>query len=299
LDILGFSDKICEEGGLENIKSKYLELTESVRQINEKYKEVISKGIKEGSYWAKNNIGIFYKTNVLYGSDSIIIWSDRTWEEFKKVGDESKIHFTSKWLAFPKACDPFIEICNEIICKSIELDLPLRGALSMGDGYFDFEKQIFIGKPIIEAVKLEKFQNIIGASFCHSFENQTIPKRFYFKLDDYLKTTICKEKVNPKEFTNQNVLDWPRYWRETRKTDLAAAIENIDFGKRGDIKENTLRLIQNAEQCKDNYISNEETDIQSVYKEYYNNCGLPIRLMWNGKYWDIGDVNSLNSYVAK
>lgn len=299
LDILGFSEKICQDDGLELIKHKYLELTESVRQINYKYKEVIAKGIYEGSYWSKNGIGVFYKTNILYGSDSIIIWSDRTWDEFQKVGDASKIHFTNKWMTHPKPCDPFIEICNEIICKSIEIDLPLRGALSMGNGYFDFEKFIFIGKPIIEAIKLEKVQNIIGASFCHSFEKQIIPQRFYFNFENYLKKELCGKPVQPENHTNQNVLDWARHWKETRKKDINEAIENIDFGPREDIKNNTLRFIKNSEKYMNNFISMDEINIENCYKEYYKNCGLPIRMLWNGSYWDIGDVNTINTYVSK
>lgn len=188
LDILGFSDKISKEGGLEEIKAKYLKLTEIINSINEKYKDILSTGFGENSYATiDNNVGVFYKTNILYGSDSIVIWADRTWEPAKKIESKEKVHFATPWIGFPKPCDPFIDICNEIICASIELDLPLRGALSSGNAHFDFDKYIFIGKPIVESVQLEKIQDIIGATFCKSFEEQIIPKRFYLPFDNYLK----------------------------------------------------------------------------------------------------------------
>lgn len=300
LDILGFSKKITKDGGLEMIKDKYLKLAESIRLINDRYNEVISKGILEGSYWAgSDDIGVFYKINVLYGSDSIIIWSDRTWERFKTVEDISKIHPASLWESFPKVCDPFIQICNEIICKSIELDLPLRGALSVGDAYFDFDKYIVIGKPIVEAAYLEGLQNLVGASFCLSFENQIIPKKFYFKFDNYTKSEFKGKEVNIGNYTNQNVLDWPRHWRETRKEDLYTAIEKLDFDSREDIKENTLRLVKESEIYKDKFISKSESSIMSVYKDYYLECGLPIRLIWKQDRWTFGDVNELNKFCAR
>jgi len=299
LDILGFSEKISQEGGLEKIKTKYIQLTDAVRAINDRYREIISKGILEGSYWSDSGIGLFYKTNVLYGSDSIIIWSDRTWDRFKSVADPSNVHPFSRWETFPKACDPFLEVCNEIICKSIELDLPLRGAISTGDGYFDLEKYIFIGKPIIEAVKLEKLQNIIGASFCLSFENQIIPKRFYSKMDNYLKMKSEGKDVNPDLYTNQNILDWPRHWRNTRKSNLHNTIDLLDFGERVDIKENTLRSVEKSLSNSQKFLSPEDSSIAIVYREIYDNCGLPIRLMWKDDHWDFGDFKSLNSFVVR
>lgn len=300
LDILGFSKKISQDGGLEMIKDKYLQLAESIRLINDRYNEVISKGINEGSYWDESgDIGVFYKVNVLYGSDSIVIWSDRTWENFKKIEDISTIHPASKWESFPKVCDPFIQVCNEIICKSIELDLPLRGALSLGDAYFDFDKYIFIGKPIVEAAYLEGLQNLVGASFCLSFDNQIIPKKFYLNFDNYTKLEYKGTKIIIGDYTNQNVLDWPRHWRETRKDDLITAIEKLDFDSRVDIQENTLRFIKESETYKDKFISKSESSIQCVYDEYYSTCGLPIRLMWKHDHWTIGDFKTLNTFCIR
>jgi hypothetical protein len=286
LDILGFSNKISKEGGLDEIKEKYLKLTEIVNSINEKYKDILLTGFGENSYATiNNNVGVFYKTNIIYGSDSIVIWADRTWEPAKKIESPEKVHFATPWIGFPKPCDPFIDICNEIICASIELDLPLRGALSSGDAYFDFDKYIFIGKPIVEATQLEKIQDIIGATFCKSFEEQIIPKRFFLTFDNYLKVEVEKcKKLNDeikmaKSNTNMNLLDWPRHWRNTRTDNLIEAIEKIDFGPRPDIKANTRRFIEKSAELKDKFISKEETIIKDVYSEAYANCGLPIRFI--------------------
>ncbi|MDD4994107.1 MAG: hypothetical protein PHR83_17955 [Paludibacter sp.] len=286
LDILGFSNKISKEGGLIEIKEKYIKLTEIVIAINEKYKDILSTGFGENSYATlDDNVGVFYKTNIIYGSDSIVIWADRTWEPAKKIESIEKVHFAAKWIGFPKPCDPFIDICNEIICASIELDLPLRGALSSGNAYFDFDKYIFIGKPIVEATQLEKIQDIVGATFCKSFEEQIIPKRFFLTFDNYLKVEdenckkLNKEIIKAKSNTNMNLLDWPRHWRNTRTKNLIETIEKIDFGTRVDIKANTLRFIEKSTELQDMYLSKEETNIKDVYSEAYANCGLSIRLI--------------------
>lgn len=304
LDILGFSKRIKEPNGLEKIKDVYLKLMESVSSMHEEYDKQLSSGIFESAYWSKDlitskpKICVLYKINALYGSDTILIWSNRTWKNHEDAGCPVDVHLPIKWSSYPKPCDPFIEICNEVICRSIELGLPLRGALSTGECYFDFDKHIYIGKPIVEASELEKLQRIIGASFCNSFEEQIIPKRFYFTMDKYIKGVFNGNVIDPSIYTNQNVLDWPRYWRKTRKADLKDAIDLINFGEQQDIKDNTLRMIDESEKFYEKYISYEESEILHVYKEYFNfNSGLPIRKFLNGKDWEIADIDYINTTI--
>lgn len=303
LDILGFSNKICSEGGLDLIKNAYLNLTKTISGINGRYEEVTGKGIIEGAYWSssqngtKNDVGIFYPSFLLYGSDSIIIWSNRTWEMTEKLGDNGLKHPANKWMLGPKPCDPFLTICNEIICKSIELGLPLRGAISTGEGYFDFNNHIFIGKPIVEAVKLEPYQHIIGASFCRSFENQIIPTHFKLQFDNYLKNEVCKRQLDPNSFPSETLLDWPRHWLKTRETNIVEVIKKIDFGDELLKQQNTIRFIEKSQY---RYISNpEEKGILENYSGYYDmTIGLPIRMQLKNGNWVVGDFSELNNYIS-
>lgn len=284
LDILGFKNMICQDNGLELIKDKYIKLTEKVNSINERYEYIELHGhFKESPYWYINetnnepDLFIFSKVNLLYGSDSIIIWADRTWADFEKLEDKSTVFFATQWMKHPKICDYFIDICNEIICYALELELPLRGALSMGDGFFNFDKHIFIGKPIVEAVELEKEQNIIGASFCNSFEKQIIPNRYTIEYNECLKKN---SKKNLDNYTKGNLLDWPRHWRDTRKTNPKLIIEKLDFNGHDDKKNNTLKFIDKSYKYKDMYVSFEETSILYVYKYFYDrSCEFPLRLI--------------------
>lgn len=303
LDILGFSKRIKDPNGLEKIKDVYLKLMDSVSSMHAKYDKLISSGFFECAYWSKDyitskiKICVLYKINALYGSDTILIWSNRTWKRYEDAGCPEDIHLPSKWSSYPTPCDPFIQVCNELICRSLELGLPLRGALSTGDCYFDFDKHIYIGKPIVEASELEKLQRIIGASFCNSFEEQIIPKRFFCNMDDYIKKEFDGEKIDPSKYTRQNVLNWPRYWKETRGSDALEVIENIDFGEHDDIKKNTIRLIEKSQSQNHLFTNEEDVEIANVYKDYFNNCGLNLRLSYDGKDWDIADIDSLNKYV--
>lgn len=283
LDILGFRNKITKENGLEEIKYKYLKLIEKVKTINDRYNGLYKiPGIYESVYWEggkrEKEVMIFDKINTIYGSDSILIWTKRTWEEYEYRNDSKNIHIADKWIAHPRPCDNFLNICNEIICTSIELELPLRGAITIGEGYFDDKEHIYLGKPIVEAYEFEGKQHIVGASFCESFKNQIIPKRYSLEFYNYLKGDGAILKRG-------NLLDWPRHWRKTRPDkDLKEAIHKIDFD--GDpnkldgvsIKKlNTIRFIEESEKFKDKFISKEETSIIQVYKEYYDgNYGYPI-----------------------
>lgn len=164
-DILGFGVKISEPRGLEEIKEMYLQLTEIINNHNENYLE-LKKEMPNGVYGTADGAYTLYEVNILYGSDSIFIWSSRTWEALTNVNNDiERIHFSTPYYGKPRICDPFLDICNELFCRSLELGFPLRGALTMGDGYFDFSKHIFLGKLIVDAV------NVIGNQKCSIFGN--------------------------------------------------------------------------------------------------------------------------------
>ena len=280
-DILGFKNMINKPNGLEGILNVYLELTEIINKHNDHYKKLKEINISPGVYAIQEGIYVIYEVNILYGSDSIFIWSNRTWEELEKVkNDINKIHFATQYFAKPRICDPFLEVCNEIFCRSLELGFPLRGAISMGDGYFDFTKHIFIGKLIVDAITLEGMQDLVGASFHLSFEEQKVPDRFRIKFEDYINPKKHCENIEKESYTNQNVIDWPRHWRNTRKKNIEEVIDQFDFGKRSDIKNNTIRLIKESLKYSDKFESVDEVNLFNVYPEIFSKTdGFPIRFI--------------------
>jgi len=280
-DILGFSEKISKPNGLKEIKDVYLKLTEIINKHNEHYSKLKKTNMPMGVYGTIDGAFTLYEVNILYGSDSIFIWSSRTWEALTDVDNEiDRIHFSTPYFGKPRICDPFLDVCNELFCRSLELGFPLRGALSMGDGFFDFSKHIFLGKLIVDAVKLESIQDIAGASYHLTFEEQKIPARFRFKLDDYIPPKKHGKSTRKKLQTNQYVLDWPRHWRNSREEKLENIIERIDFGKRADIKRNTLKMINESQKLADLYQSNDDVNIYNVYPEIYSKTdGVMLRLI--------------------
>lgn len=280
-DILGFKNMINKPNGLEGILNVYLELTEIINKHNDHYKKLKEINISPGVYAIQEGIYVIYEVNILYGSDSIFIWSNRTWEELEKVkNDINKIHFATQYFAKPRICDPFLEVCNEIFCRSLELGFPLRGAISMGDGYFDFTKHIFIGKLIVDAITLEGMQDLVGASFHLSFEEQKVPDRFRIKFEDYINPKKHCENIEKESYTNQNVIDWPRHWRNTREKNIEEVIDQFDFGKRLDIKRNTFRLIKESLKYSDKFESVDEVNLFNVYPEIFRKTdGYPIRFI--------------------
>ncbi len=279
-DILGFGDKISKPGGLELIKDVYIKLTEIINEHNETYHK-LKTIMPTGVYGTSDGAYTLYEVNILYGSDSIFVWSDRTWEELKMVNnDVSKIFHATPYFGKPRICDPFLDICNELICKALELGFMLRGAMSMGEGYFDFSKHIFLGKPIVDAVKLEGIQELVGASFHLTFEEQKIPNRFRIKFNNYIPDYKHGRKTEKETKTNEYVLDWPRHWRNTRDTDLADVINNIDFASQSVKKANTLRLITESNKYSTMYESDDDRNVYNVYPEIYSKTdGVMLRLI--------------------
>jgi hypothetical protein len=276
-DILGFEQKLASIG-LAEMLARYEALIDIVNYRKEQIKLVFDeRGYSEAPYWSKEgDVSIFNKTRGAYASDSILLWSESAWpaargrslEECKKLDSDA----ANGWAYLPIPCDNFLDVCNDLICRSLEVGLPLRGGISMGEAVLDQEKNIFLGQPIVEAARLEKGQRLIGASFCKSAINQTIPKRFALQFDQHIKNDY-------KSGWGGVVLDWPRHWRRTRSIDLVNVIKGMDTDHQfSDIYKNTLDFISHSHEFAGQFESIEETSIRSVYDAFsWSNDKLSIR----------------------
>ena len=156
-------------------------------------------------------------THGAYASDSILLWANR---------------------ALP--CDDFLDVCNDLICHGLEVGLPLRGAVSMGEAVLEAHRNIFLGRPLVDAARLEGGQKFIGAGVCKSFVEQAIPKRFLLRFEQHLKDSNSAQ-------WGGFVLDWPRHWLRTRSADVEQVIRtmNID-AEHSPYYENTLDLVAHS-----------------------------------------------------
>jgi hypothetical protein len=134
-----------------------------------------------------------------YFSDTIILWTP----------------------LLPEFISPFCARCADVVCESILMGLPLRGAITSGSAILNRNKGVFLGTPIIEAARVEAQQNWIGVSFGPSCTEPTVqlalhPDLLQQHYTQHFKTT---DKFN--KWMSLMTLDWPR---RARDKDCEAAI---------------------------------------------------------------------------
>lgn len=232
-DILGFESRLSVLG-LNGMFEKYLKLIEIINENNRK-QELLKSVNMEGSFWAQDGSFELYQIKGAYASDSIILWAKM---EMGGIG----VRFADGSFGHPKV-EPynFLNLCNELICFSLEIGLPLRGAISAGEAIIDEDKRIFLGNPFVEVAKLEKRQNGIGATPCKTFQilHQGLNPTYFLPFENYLKTT------EDKDLTFGAILDWPRHWRNSRKSEPDEVIVKLNTDERFSIYyENTLKLVE-------------------------------------------------------
>lgn len=276
-DVLGFEQKL-DEIGLKEMLSRYEALIEVVNYRKEQVRRVFGDlGFSEAPYFSSDgDVFIFNEIHGAYASDSILLWTNRSWPEARgKTIEECKNHLNDPakaWAFQPIPCDNFFDICNDIMCRSLEVGLPLRGAISVGDAIFDEGRNIFLGQPIVEATRLEKGQQFIGTSFCSSAINQKIPKRYFLKFDRHIKDSFEGN-------WGGLILDWPRHWRKTRLVDLSKVVLGMNTSiNHSTYYKNTLDCISLSQKFADQFEGIEETSIRSVYEAFtWSNKQLSVR----------------------
>ncbi|HEY0662042.1 MAG TPA: hypothetical protein VGD21_12070 [Lysobacter sp.] len=268
-DILGFKQKF-EALGLPEIERRYFSLITTVDRFNANTASIFGDlNFKESAYWTTDSdIFVLNRISGAYASDSIVVWAPSVWPEARQKTRQERDELAKDpghgWLYSTIPCDNLLNVCNELVCRSIELGLPFRGALSMGPAILDERRSVFLGQPLIDAATLERGQMMIGASFCPAFMEQVIPRRFILPFDAL--------KAGFKTGYGGAVLDWPRHWRRTRTQDIRDVMANLghDAGAASHYYENTLALVELSEQFGDRYGSPEEQSIRANYPAYAN-----------------------------
>lgn len=182
-DVLGFSGWV-KSAGLQTVLDSYHSLIErTVTKPNEKG-SLSTVQTPEGALFA-----VIGPPSYAHFSDTILLWCPLV----------------------PPLVGDFVERCSDLICEALAMDIPLRGALTLGDAVLDSKTNFFLGEPIVEAANLEKGQNWVGLTLGIS----AVWSPFLAQLHG---TTIIeyappmKEKF--KEYASTIVVDWPRRWRD-------------------------------------------------------------------------------------
>lgn len=271
-DVLGFESRFSQIG-LDGMLSKYLQLTSIVDARNEHMLRLFqTMEFSESAYWtSEGDAFIFSRLFGTYASDSILLWSNASFPEARYPTALNLTHEErSRYASDPKdgwkyhfiPCDNLLDVCNEVLCHSIEVGLPLRGALALGEAVLHIDKGVFLGQPLIDAARMESAQKLIGASFTSSFMEQIVPPRYLVPFSCHLKS------VRDGLFEG-HVLDWPRHWRTTRSTDLRQVVQALNTQPAANAYyENTLLLIDASEARAGSSLDTEETSIRNNYPQF-------------------------------
>jgi hypothetical protein len=272
-DVLGFESRFATLG-LGGMVEKYEQLIHVVNRQNEETARWFGPmNFSEGAYWtAEKEPFISARLYGAYASDSILLFANADFPEnrypdaLNSTPEERKIKGQdpgSGWRYHPIPCDNFLDLCNEIICHSIEIGLPLRGAISMGEAILHIDYNIFLGQPLIETARLEHVQVCIGASLATSFtKDQIVPQRYQLPFNTHFKANV------PQSFSGM-ILDWPRHWRNTRKTDLIATIHALDVDlKFSDYYKKTEEIVIASEARASLFESPDDCRITKVYPQF-------------------------------
>lgn len=138
LDVLGF-ESLLKKHGLSGIHAKYEKLIDYVKE---------QKGGIDVVPTPDGHVAVGWLViGNAYFSDSILFWTNYS------------------MMALPS----FTHCIAEAICFGLDIELPLRGAIAVGEAILDADKGVFLGAPLVEVARTERLQQWIGASFGPSF----------------------------------------------------------------------------------------------------------------------------------
>lgn len=272
LDVLGFKSRFFQ-AGLDGMLKKYMDLIAVVDARNENMKRVFqTMEFSESAYWtSEGDVSIFSQLFGTYASDSILLWSNAKFPEARfpaalKLTPEELQQRASDpkegWKYHFIPCDNLLDACNEVICHSLEVGLPLRGAFAMGEAVLHIDRGVFLGQPLIDAARMESAQKIIGASFTSSFMEQIVPSRYLLPFNNHLKNV-------QEGLFEGHVLDWPRHWRATRTDDVRNVVQYLNTqAAENTCYENTLLLIDASEMRNANIQAAPHASVRAEYPQF-------------------------------
>ncbi len=266
-DVLGFEEKLRRHG-LDGIATAYEALIANIERRNEQMERVFGPmGFTEAPYWtSEGDVFIFNKVHGAFASDSLLVWSHRTWPDARAKSVEELRELSASgangWMAQPIPGDNFLDACSDLICHSLEIGLPVRGALAAGSAIFDDERRVFLGQPIVDVARLERTQVCISAAMCKSIATQHIPHRYLLRYSEHLKSPA------PNDYSGLN-LDWPRHWRKTRRIDARAVVSALNVDpKYSAYYENTLRFIDFSNSLAQQHETESDISVRAQYPQF-------------------------------
>jgi len=190
-DVLGF-EALHSEIGTTNLYHIYKELIDKVTS-KDRFSTFQTFNQPDVAWTMIGSMPLRYH----YFSDTIILWTP----------------------LLPEFISPFCARCADIICESILMGLPVRGAISSGNAILNKNKGVFLGFPIIEAARVESQQNWIGVSFCPSSTETHFQLSLHpdLLIQNYIEHYKSSNGFN--KYVSLMTLDWAKRARERKLDD--------------------------------------------------------------------------------
>ena len=197
-DVLGFSDRIKDDGP-ENVYQTYRTLIERVVQKEALYC-IGSMRCPGESLRVPTLFSV--EVRYTYFSDTILLWLPLT----------------------PMFAGPFLRRCSDLVCEALRMGIPLRGTISLGEGFMHKQSGMYVGSMIVEAANLETAQNWIGVALAPSATwSQFIAEVCPTQIIEY----DVPVKVGKELLRSPIALDWPRRWRDTEEDYLQQRLRQL------------------------------------------------------------------------
>ena len=154
LEICGFKEMVAQN------KHSYIE--KKMLLLNEQIKDIETEALSK----IKKYIIIHEKENRKSGLEYEIEAYDRLVRPI--------IHSDSILLVantdHPYAAFNMFRICQQMLMHCTSIDLPVKGAISLGNFTCDFENSLFVGKPLLDSYLLQNELSYFGIVLHHSAE---------------------------------------------------------------------------------------------------------------------------------
>ncbi len=197
-DVLGFSAWL-EREGLEAVTADYQRLiSETATKDSMRSYSMVGDGQSQSS----TGFGIIPIGHAHF-SDTIVLW----------------VPLVQHFIA------PFLARCADLLCDSLQIGVPLRGAMAVGRATLHGNSSTFIGSPIVEAAKLEQAQDWMGVCLGPSMLASDVMREFDPTLVLPYNVPFKKGRV---VVDSGFALDWPRRFASRHGGDPIEVLRALD-----------------------------------------------------------------------
>ena len=220
-DVLAFSKRVENEGPEETAKLYHRLIETTVKKEASRCLGAISDGTG-----ARFMTLFSLDVKTAYFSDTIFMWAPLE-------------------RAF---ADAFVSHCATFVCEALAMDIPIRGAIALGEAVMDSETGTYIGMPIVEAASCEKIQEWLGVVYAPS---ATWPPFMAEVHPNLFMEYDVPVKLGHADVLPPVALDWTRRWEELYGTPAATKLIEMNGLSPHEKLENAIAYVEHCVRHRD------------------------------------------------